>query len=199
MPVLMDVQMPNMDGIMATREIRNLGGDFKTLPIIALTANAMAGDRERYLSAGMNAYVSKPIDREAAVAWPCARPAARMSPSFMPACASAAKPDPIISPSAEQRAALAALLRSSKRNGGHMAAASSSSPTISAYFGSWPSTPSASQSMPATGAVIQRLAVLHLRAAVLGVDRALEDHDLAALDAGFGLLGRAFTSSGMLA
>ncbi len=60
--VLMDVQMPVMDGITATRLIRESNAAWKDIPIIALTANAMAGDRERYLSLGMNGYVSKPVN-----------------------------------------------------------------------------------------------------------------------------------------
>jgi CheY-like chemotaxis protein/HPt (histidine-containing phosphotransfer) domain-containing protein len=62
--VLMDVQMPELDGMQATRQIRALSPPKCNTPIIALTANAMTGAKEEYLSAGMNDYVSKPIRRE---------------------------------------------------------------------------------------------------------------------------------------
>ncbi len=60
--ILMDIQMPGTDGLQATRAIRALEGARGRVKIVAVTANAMAGDRERYLAAGMDGYVSKPID-----------------------------------------------------------------------------------------------------------------------------------------
>ncbi len=63
--VLMDVQMPEMDGIEATRVIRNdMGIGQDSLPIIAMTAHVMQGDRERCLQSGMNDFISKPIERQ---------------------------------------------------------------------------------------------------------------------------------------
>jgi signal transduction histidine kinase/CheY-like chemotaxis protein len=62
--VLMDVMMPIMDGMTATQAIRALASPAAAVPIVALTANSMSGDRERYLAAGMSGYVSKPIERQ---------------------------------------------------------------------------------------------------------------------------------------
>jgi CheY-like chemotaxis protein len=59
--VLMDCQMPQMDGYEATRLLR-LQPLFQELPIIAMTANVMSGDRERVIAAGMNDHIAKPID-----------------------------------------------------------------------------------------------------------------------------------------
>jgi two-component system cell cycle response regulator DivK len=58
--VLLDISLPEMDGSEVLRRIR-ADGQLRTLPVIALTAHAMAGDREKYLGAGFNDYVTKPI------------------------------------------------------------------------------------------------------------------------------------------
>ena len=75
--ILMDMQMPELDGLAATRALR-ADPRFATMPIIAMTANAMKVDLDACLAAGMNDHVTKPIDRRALVAtlrrWLPARP-----------------------------------------------------------------------------------------------------------------------------
>ncbi len=86
--VLMDIQMPEMDGLTATREIRGLDNPWSAeLPIVAMTAHAMSGDREKSIDAGMNDHITKPIDPDqllrTLVAW--IKPGERQLPEgFVP-------------------------------------------------------------------------------------------------------------------
>jgi CheY-like chemotaxis protein len=65
--VLMDIQMPELDGILTTKVIRSADEDWRSIPIIALTAHAMESHRQTYLAAGMDGFVSKPFRMEVLV------------------------------------------------------------------------------------------------------------------------------------
>jgi len=66
--IFMDIQMPVLDGLKATAMIRAQEGEERRTPIVAITAHAMKGDREKFLDAGMDAYLSKPVRREDLIA-----------------------------------------------------------------------------------------------------------------------------------
>ncbi len=91
--VLMDIQMPELDGVQATRQIRDLPPPKCAIPIIAMTAHAMAGAREQYLAAGMNDYISKPIQITHLMAILADVAARRPRPAPGPAAPQAAEAD----------------------------------------------------------------------------------------------------------
>ncbi|CAN7542869.1 response regulator [Acidovorax sp. LjRoot66] len=99
--VLMDMQMPVMDGLTATRHIRE-NPDWHKLPVLAMTANAMSGDRDSCLAAGMNGHVAKPIDPDELFS---------QLLQWVPARAGAPALAPAVSVSAEPALALEALTR----------------------------------------------------------------------------------------
>lgn len=113
--VLMDMQMPVMDGISATKSVRS-NPKYKSLPIVAMTANAMDRDREACLAAGMNDHIGKPIDPEklfaALLRWIPPRAAAAAASVAVRSSADVAASEPLYIPSIDTSTAL-------KRTGGN--------------------------------------------------------------------------------
>jgi PAS domain S-box-containing protein len=95
--VLMDIQMPNMDGFETTRRIRSgfSGGANALIPIVAMTAGAMVGERERCLANGMNDYISKPVDFD---------DFARVVERWLPSTSGSARQAPAVPPETDRRA-----------------------------------------------------------------------------------------------
>lgn len=114
--ILMDIQMPVLDGIGATQRLRSMGFDAATLPIVALSANVYQNDIDACFAAGMQAHLAKPVRREAlerAIAtWARPRPG-NARPPLVPTVPPPAEPLPpaLVARYAERRAALAATLR----------------------------------------------------------------------------------------
>jgi signal transduction histidine kinase/DNA-binding response OmpR family regulator len=107
--ILMDMQMPEMDGLEATRRIRQLGAMGRAVPIIAMTANAMQEDRRRCLEAGMNDFVAKPIDSAELLRKIAAHCRAEIDEAALHAAAPAATPETLTD---DQSDALEDLLKS---------------------------------------------------------------------------------------
>jgi CheY-like chemotaxis protein len=114
--VLMDIQMPVLDGIGATRRLRGMGFDAETLPIVALSANVYQNDIDACFAAGMQAHLAKPVRREALesaiTTWARRQPGTMgVTPASNTATTAEPIPPALMARYAERRAALADALR----------------------------------------------------------------------------------------
>jgi CheY-like chemotaxis protein len=114
--ILMDVQMPELDGLSATRAIRELPGAAGKVPIVALTASTVAGQREVYLKAGMVDHVAKPIEF-AALAAAIAHVAGASNAAQPPAAALRVAPPLTTAAHADLVAVLAKIQRLARQSG----------------------------------------------------------------------------------